>query len=269
MNINPDFVDVDFSVEAERLGKMRGCNGMLRPGQKFRRFGEYTNLIPNGQWEELARKLDAEKSNAAFLLNRVYNQQQEGSCVGNATAQCVEGTMTGQVGFDRKIDLSAISIYKAIGSSPQSGAYVGDALERICDVGVLPLDTPENRAKFGDHVMPATGFRSPWPQGYESTAAKFRGLEFYEIDTEAEMMSALLQGFFVVVGREGHSIVYCAVVYQDGKRMFAFCNSWGSWGQAYGNLDYGFGFDTEKQMKKTLGRSAGAFALLSMVTPEL
>lgn len=267
MRIDPQFVDVDFEKESLRLGLSRGCEGFLRPGQRFRSFADMANIIPQSQWEDLAIQGDTEKTNGAYLVTRVMDQTQEGSCVGNATAQCIECTQSASFGKENKIDISAISIYKSIGSSPQSGAYVGDALEFICDNGALPLDTPANREKFGDAVMPHTGFRAPYPTGWEETAKHFKGEEFVEINKAEEMFSSLLQRFFVVVGREGHSILYVAVVRKDGQWLFPYVNSWGNWGQAYGNMEYGFGFDTERQMKKTLGRSAGAFALRSMVYP--
>lgn len=252
--IDERFIDVEFDKQPEYT------MGNLGPGdvRRMRSFGEVCRTIPESEWKELAEKLVATNSGCSAMVTRIYDQKQEGSCVANASCQAMEIVQGVQFGKDRVIQLSAISLYKRIGSSAQSGAYVGDGLEELAKRGALPLDTPENRERFGDKVMPNTGFREPYPQDWENTANYFRAVEWLEIKSLAELVSSLLTRFPVVVGREGHSICYCDYL-PDGKVKYA--NSWSmGWGEN------GFGYDTVKQVKKTIG--GGAWALRAVNYPE-
>lgn len=256
MPIDPAILDVDFSQQPYARGNLG-----VRPGaKKMRAFRDVAKLVPESEWRGLSEELKAESSGCASLVTRIYDQKQEGSCVANASCQAVEIIQAMQFGKDRVIQLSAISLYKRIGSSAQSGAYVGDGLEELAKRGALPLDTPVNRERFADKVMPNTGFREPYPQDWENTANYFRAQEWWEIESMAELMSALLQRFPVVVGREGHSICYCEPVFDGSKLTIKYANSWGNWG------DNGFGYDTERQAKKTIG--GGAWALRSVNIPD-
>src|SRR6185436_17074046 len=95
-----------------------------------------------------------------------------------------------------------------IGSSANSGASIDDALDETTNTGIIPLDTPENRAKFGSVVMPPTGFRSSRPAGWQEVAKHFRTDERLIIESIGGMISALFNGHPIVVGRAGHSICY-------------------------------------------------------------
>lgn len=177
------------------------------------------------------------------------------NCVGNATAQAIEIIQARQFGEDRVVPLSAISLYKRIGRSPGSGAMLDDSYDEIRSRGILPLDTPENRARFGDHVMPARGFYEPFPPGWESTAKKIVGIEGYVIRSVDGIATALLKQIGpVVVGRQGHSIVYVNWVYKSGRSLCPYPNSWKvTWGQPYGDMPGGFGFDSESQISQSAG----------------
>jgi hypothetical protein len=161
----------------------------------------------------------------------------------------------GQYGRDRVVHLSAISLYKRIGRSPNSGAMVSDGLDEMSENGVLPLDDVANRARFGAHVMPNTGFRTPYPDGWQSTAKKFLALEWTIVDRVEELISALFNQHPVVVGRSGHSICYLDPVYEDGALLVRYANSWGDWGEN------GFGYDSLRLIKSS---SSWAFALRSV-----
>jgi hypothetical protein len=181
----------------------------------------------------------------------VLDQGNEGSCVVNAGAQAHMICQAKAIGLDRVVQMSAISLYKQIGSSPNSGAMVEDCIDRLADTGFLPLDTPENRARFGSHVMPPRGFHTRWPDGWKTTAAKFAGLEGFACDSVNEMVSALLRGMPVQVGRAGHSITYLEPTYEDGSLAIDYVNSWGDWGFAKGSQSSGFGRDTSRLYRES------------------
>jgi hypothetical protein len=256
--IDSKFVDVRFDQDPRYV---MGNLGDRDDGHLCRAFSDAALVIPEDRWPDLAAEMDANNSGLDALVTRIYDQKQEGSCVANASAQAMEIIQAVQFGKDRVIPLSAISLYKRIGRSASSGAFVGDGITELCENGILPLDTPENREKF-KHVMPNTGFREPFPEGWETTGELFLAVEFLKINHVAELISALYQRFPVVVGREGHSICYVRPKYEDGDLMAKYANSWGDWG------DNGYGYDTLKQIKKCVGPSVGTYALRAIVTPD-
>ncbi len=204
------------------------------------------------QTDDIGGGLDA-------LILWILNQLNEGSCVGNATVQAVMVKLCQLFGPEFVVRLSAISLYKQIGRSANSGAMVSDAMDAINEVGILPLDTPENRAKFGDHVMPATGFSKRFPDGWKETAKRFRGVEFNVINSVEGIYTATCSGHPVVVGRQGHSIVYLRPTMRNGKLCMKYANSWGDWG------DKGFGYDSESQIRQS---ASWAFAIRNVTRPE-
>lgn len=262
--IDPQFVDVDFRKFPEYLpGDLRPAN-MAELCASMPEFEAAAPLIPSNQWKEIADETQAKKLGLEFLIRWVLNQGREGSCVGNATIAMVMMILAKQFGKAFTTALSAISLYKRIGRSPSSGAMVSDALNEAKSRGILPLDTPENRAKFGNAVMPATGFHAPFPADWEKTAANFKIDEFFVVRSYEGLISALLSGNPVVVGRQGHSICYVGVVYVNGKQYVLYVNSWGKWGMAAGLHPSGFGLDSVSQIRQSAG---WAFTARSIVVP--
>lgn len=247
--IDPSFVDVDFPSEAKFV---RGDNGFRALDQRCAAYGDSINVIPESRWKEEAAAIQAAGGGCSQLVSRIYNQGNEGSCVANACAQALEIIQAKQIGKANVVPLSAMSLYKRIGSGPNSGAMVSDGLEEMASRGILPLDTPANRAKYGSAVMPNTGWRTPYPAGWETTAAKFRGTEWFIINSVAELITALINQHPVVVGRSGHSICYCDPIYQGNSLLVKYCNSWGDWGEN------GFGYDS---LGKIRSSASWAFAL--------
>lgn len=173
------------------------------------------------------------------------------NCVANATGQAAEVIQAKQFGVDNVTHLSAISLYKRIGRSASSGSTVNDAMDEMLSTGILPLDTPENREKFGNAVMPNTGFSTPFPGDWQSTAAKFRVVEAYAVRSEQGLFTALVRREPVIVGRDGHSICYLTPTRSGDNRSVVYANSWGNWGHAGGSFEKGFGTDTERQISRS------------------
>lgn len=245
-----DFLDVDFRKFEQYVCGDLGAQTFGWPNYE-QRFG----VMSDSEIEEAIDASDAAGGSLDLLVSRIYDQRQEGSCVANASCQAHEIVQTKQSGT--AVQLSAISLYKRIGRSAQSGAIVSDGWKEMHRRGVLPLDTPENRAKFGDAVMPNTGFSRPFPANWEATAKLFAGLEAWNINSTVGLMTAVLQGHPVVVGRDGHSIVYTRITRGSQRAKVAkYANSWSEgWG------DKGFGYDS---MSKINEAARWAFALRSV-----
>lgn len=256
MDIDDRWLDVYFPDDPNYVfGDLGGalCTSAL----------EYEAAEPLLSWNEIDAAIEQQEAELEttleFMPRRVYDQGREGSCVGNAATQGVEVVGCMQHGKDNFPELSPISLYKQIGRSASSGAMVSDAMEALDEVGVLPLDTPKNRAKYGDHVMPATGFSTPFPAGWKSTSSGLRGLEFLTLRSTQALFSASVRRHPIIVGREGHSILYLRALMQ---RRFKYINSWNvRWGMAGGTLPGGFGVDSQRQVEKS---ASWAFAIRAL-----
>jgi hypothetical protein len=268
--IDPQFVDVDLEAEARRLGFIPG--DLAPKGQRFTQmpkgvYADYSDefeILPDAERTKAIERLDAE-GGIENLVRWILNQKSEGSCVGNAETQGIQVLMAKLFGEAFTVPLSAISAYKQIGSSPGSGAMVDDALEKGSTVGVLPLDTPENRQRFGNHVMPATGFYTAWPEGdWKKTAAQFRIKKHLIIRSVAAIEQAGINGHPIVVGRSGHSILYLRPTLKSG-RGYLYVNSWNGWGFGAGGHPHGFGFDSAGMVRSS---ASWAFAIVDVTTPD-
>lgn len=257
ITIDPQFVDVDFTRDPNYTF---GDLGHRAFSSTMTEFEQVFGVIPSAKWPELIEKIDASAGWIERLITRIYNQGREGSCVSNATGQAHEIIQAAQYGKPNVIHLSAISLYKRVARSASSGSMLDANLDEIERRGILPLDTPENRARF-THVMPATGFTTPFPAGWETTAGLLTSIERYIIRTFEGIITALLQGFPVVVGRQGHSICYVRPVYRNGALAVIYANSWGPWGFGAGDFTKGFGLDSTSQIRQS---ASWAFALRSV-----
>lgn len=274
IDFNPSFVDVDFETEITTNpilideGVVLGCLDSMNGGNfasfetEFADYDATEALITRAQALEEARKQEAEKNGASWLVTRIFDQDGEGACVSDAWGQAFETRTAFTYGLENVTHVSAISLYQRIGRSAQSGANVGDGAKEMMSRGILPLDTPENRARFGDQVMPNIGFRAPKPAGWEKTAKEFVVLEVKVIRTMDAMWTALAKRRPVVVGRRGHSICYTGLAARGNDLFAPYANSWKiTWGQAYGNMSGGFGFDSERYIRES---SSYAFAVCAV-----
>jgi hypothetical protein len=250
------FLDVDFNIEA--AGRLLGTLPRNdRCGSRFPVFEDVVPELSQSQWPALIAEADAAGGMLDRLISRIFDQGQEGSCASNATGQSDEIVQTIQFGKENVVHVSAISLYKRVGDNSQSGSLISDNLKEIAERGILPLNSAENKARF-PHTMPATGFSTPFPSGWEETAKRFRVLEWYDIATTIGCGTALLLGWPIVYGRQAHSICGARLVLRNGVFVVKYANSWGDWGDA------GYGYDTLSSLDGPI-RSYGAFAPRAMV----
>lgn len=252
--INDEFLDVDFTKDPNYVFGDLGFGLTDLCGDYGSTFGE----LSDAEIDEVIDRMDAEGGGADEYVTRIYDQKQEGSCVANATSQSHEIIQAKTFGLENVVQLSAISLYKRIGSSPNSGAMVSDGLKEMQNRGILPLANEENQGRF-DHTMPNTGFRTPFPNGWQETAKRFAGVEAYVVRSIGALMTALCRQEPVVVGRQGHSICYTRPIRRNGRRVVKYANSWHeSWG------DNGFGYDSQSQISQS---ARWAFVLRTVTIP--
>lgn len=256
MSIIDKYLDVDFTRDPNYV---RGYDS-FGDVSLFGSYEDSTELMTDSDIDDAIAEMDRLDNGADTLVTRILNQLREGSCVANQTVQLHEVLQALQFGKENVTHLSAISLYKRIGRSPNSGASVSDGMSEACDVGILPLDSPENRQRFGNVVMPNTGFSTPFPADWKPIAKQFRFDEVDVIRTLQGLLTALCRRQPVGVGRQGHSIAYLRPMGSKSKGYkVKYANSWGNWG------DKGFGYDSLSQMKLSAG---WAYAPRSVVRPD-
>jgi len=155
-------------------------------------------------------------------------------------------------------------LYKVVGNSPGSGSNLDDNLDTMLKRGALPLDTPENKARFAC-TFPHNGFYTKYPTGYLDVCKLFTDAEYLDISSYQEFGTALLKGYPVMYARQSHCITGCRLFYTSGKIMLGYANSWGQWGDKVSKiLAYGMGYDSASIMKNA---AYGAIALRSANIP--
>jgi hypothetical protein len=239
--IDRRFIDVDFPAADSNL-----CGALLIDEQRLPcgasgEFETKIKLLPRNEWDERI-----EGQAAADLLDPyIRDQGREGACVGNGTAAMFDRMQMLQSGSI--VRTSAMSLYRRIGRTASSGAYLGDALEEMRTRGILPVDSEENRQRF-KHVHPATGFSRKLPDGdkWQETAKLFRIVEYWSINSFEGLVTAILDdGLGVVYARDQHCICGWRIVKDNGTYYVKYKNSWGNWG------DGGYGYDSERKLRGT------------------
>lgn len=254
-----EFLDFDFSqVEPGLRGNLASPRFCGREGLEA--YADHFQTIPEADWPGLIATMD-QGPTLEHLITRIYNQANTVSCTSNAACQAHEIKQAEAFGLDAVVHLSAMSVYRHVGTR-NSGSSEWANLQQIRNVGALPL---EGQAGF-EHTHPANDYDYRRPAGWERTAARFRALEWYELGTVAEFISALLLRFPITYGRDGHAICAVRPVILDGAIAVKYVNSWGQWGDAGGNFDHGFGYDS---LRKIRSAADSAWALRAVVDPKL
>lgn len=232
------------------------------PGMFCGYFGDRVSVIPQREWKDAH---DEFKPTLRPLVTRILDQNGEGSCTSNALTGCFE-TLANQM-YGVELELSAMSLYKRTGRSPNSGSTVSGNMREAATRGILPHHSMKGQlSEWGlnpNHTMEHTGFSQRLPQDWEQTASNFRIVqdEMFELRNIDEFVTALLLGYPVHYGRRGHSIWGAALVYRNGQPYCCYANSWHErWG------DQGFGYDTISGLRSSIN-SYGAYAYRSIILP--
>lgn len=263
MDIDPKFIDVDFTKEAPVVGRLMGC----LPRQKaygeagIPKYKDVEELIPDSEWPKLIERYAAQHGLIAPHITRVYDQDGEPSCVSNAFCQAHEIVQAKMLGKEKVVHLSAINLYERVGSR-SSGSSLDSNMREMTSRGVLPLNNEENKRRF-KHTAPANGYGRAHPSGWEETGKLFQNAEWADIDGLREFMTALLKGQPVIYARSGHCILGVLPVLKGSSLYCGYVNSWGEWGGKLNEqFNYGLGLDSQRIM------SYGGMALRSIKLPE-
>lgn len=193
-------------------------------------------MVPRSEWKA---RSEAVWPDLRATVTQIYSQGNEGSCVGFSITQGIETTLRRTYGLRHWVSLSGMSLYKRIGRSAGSGAYIPDGIAEATADGVLPVDSAENKARY-PHTHPRTGFGNRLPSGWEQTGRLFRITKAAKAQGADMVASALLKKRAGIVGRSRHAIPYVGLTFDGNSPVAAYANSWGNWG------DNGIGYDSER-----------------------
>lgn len=189
------------------------------PGQVCPMAADHIKVIPRAQWGDYAKQIGGGQGLRPFVKT-VLDQNGAGSC---ATESTTGATMISRAfaGLDHVV-LNPWFIYHTTSGGRDSGSSIDENLEFVREHGIAP-----------ESVWPRSkGWRAtPSAEAVEAAKA-FKILEFYDVASVNEFVSALLQGYPVVWGANGHAV--CAVAHLDDTKPLIL-NSWGDW------EDHGFG----------------------------
>jgi len=241
MTIPRKFIDVDFTVIPSDQS-----TGLIEqpPEELLASFGAIpwydeicaSDMVPKDQWKTRAAAI---RDDLRRTVAQIYSQGKTSACVGFSAAQACETTFTRTYGIKHRVALSGMSVYDRIGNSLMSGAYIPDGIACLQKDGPLPLDTPENRAKY-PVCFPGLSYKWKRPSGWEDVAAMFKVTKAAKASGKEMIASAMLKKRTGIYGRSRHAVPPVYLDFDGNSPMLAYANSWGDWG------DEGFGYDSER-----------------------
>jgi len=209
-----------------------------RPGclPRKSRFGEICSLakekipiIPEGEWDQWIGKVTLRP-----LVWVVLNQLNVGSCASESSTQSL---MLGrEIAGQPEVLLNPYYVYHTVSHGRDSGSSIDENLDFLRSNGCA-----------SEEIWPRSkGWKGTPSAEANEDAKKYKIVEFYDIGTTQECVSALLCGFPVVYGADGHAV--CAIAHLNAKEP-QIVNSWGeSWKDGgfgvwvgYNQIGWGYG----------------------------
>lgn len=246
-------------------------------------FGAAARDFPDALWVDPRDWADVAAENDRLGLwpenyrIRRTNQSPTHECTCHALVQCMEIAWNRQQriklagedfrdvqGSGMPVYFSALSIYSEANPRIRGGANLQTVIGIAVRRGFIPDKIqPQTEYRF-EHALTGTCGKgnahqsagewvsvSRFPANWEQTARHFRPLEIVNPESYEQIISLVLNGICVVVGRSGHSIPY---VRWHGEKVMEYSDS-------YDVARY----DSLNTVKRAVG---GAYAIVSTTVPD-
>ena len=238
--IDPKLIDVEF--EFDGLTNDPTEQDLLYAGAKP--FPQDL-LIDRSEWDDRIAELDKRKAWAEDYSGRFTAQQNSHECVAHASCQNAMIAYNRQYnGLGHDVWLSPLALYTRVTAGRRwGGSNVIDTLYEMIKNGCIPdHDGPAGKntqAKIFKHTLHETSGRtedwwptSGWvepdelPSGWKETAKHFRVTECYTVPSRAAHASALLRGWCITNGRNGHSIPHVRLSREGNRYLSKYKDSY-------------------------------------------
>jgi len=219
-------------------GQAKGClPRKTRYGDICYPLSDRIETIDRSEWAGLIGAVELRP-----YVKKIFNQGRNGSCASEGTHQgCAIIRAWQGLKF---VEFNPLAAYGRLNGGRDNGSSIDENLQWVRDYGMLP-ESYWPRSK---------GWKASLPDGWKDVAKQYRVAEFFDIGTITEVGTALLKGFPVVFGWQGHCCVMTTLL---DDRTALYANSWATtWG------DKGFG----KIRLNDVNFGYGAFAVRSMVS---
>jgi hypothetical protein len=284
--INPALIDVpspeigphdgypDELAAADTVDALRGACG-----EASRDFPDALYIEPSN-WADKARDNDKYHTWGLNYVDRFTNQDPTHECTCHALRTVAEGCRNKQLGiiypdgpkkghrYDQSkrgsVWLSPLSVYAEANPGQWGGAGCQQVLNIACNRGFLPEKIQPAEYGFKHTLQGTTGrggvnqSSGPWvrvggfPDGWKETAKNFKPQEVIICENFEQVVSLVLHGYLLEVGRNGHAIPYAFWNVQENAMGYV---------DSYEIVRY----DSKRTVQ---GCSNGAFAIISMTTPD-
>lgn len=210
-------------------GKKTGClYRTTRVGSRFPMFGEKIEVLAASEIEDIIAARKKEGIRRRDFILEIFDQDGVGSCACEATAQALQSTKVA-AGHAAEL-LNPWFLYYHTSGGSDRGSSIDEDLEVAADIGISTMS-----------VWPRSkGWRDkPSDEAYASAQLNKIG-EIYEVTAKAEAQTALVKGFFIQFGHDGHSELMVDLL---SLNVADVANSWSTDWEDGGFHDGGFSLD--------------------------
>lgn len=212
--------------------------------------------IPENEWRDRAEYNDKNGLWAINYLDRFTNQSPTHECTCHALRAVAESAWNRQRRFaigppvagqrlpestapqSASVWFSCLSIYAEANPRERGGANVQQVCRIACERGFLPDKIQPRDYGFAHSLQGTCGKGgvnqssgswpavSKFPDGWRETAKHFMPLEVIYPRSREQFVCCLLHGLAIGIGRKGHSVPICRLVYDGGRMLFEYPDSY-------------------------------------------
>jgi hypothetical protein len=179
-----------------------------KPGETCPLFSSRVQVIPEGEWEERSKAITLRP-----MVREVLNQKSVGSCASESKDGAAAIGMA-SAGLPH-VTFNPYGTYHFVNGGRDQGSTLDANLKFGRENGCFP-----------EAVWPrSNGWQRRPDEAAMAEARKYRIVEYYDILTVDEFVTALLLGIPVTYGAKGHAVT--AVAHLHSRNAPLIINSWG------------------------------------------